>query len=90
MSLQTPIKGRISFIFSLSQLFLYIYNIKHFYSCRLTVKASCPMHLRKYPLDTQACPLEIGSCEYKSFMFVVVVILPSIYHFHFLCVTYEK
>lgn len=36
------------------------------YSCnyRLTVKASCPMHLRKYPLDTQACPLEIGSCKY--------------------------
>lgn len=32
-------------------------------SRRLTVKASCPMHLRKYPLDTQACPLEIGSCK---------------------------
>ncbi|KFM66546.1 Gamma-aminobutyric acid receptor alpha-like protein, partial [Stegodyphus mimosarum] len=34
------------------------------YSMRLTVKASCPMHLRKYPLDTQACPLEIGSYAY--------------------------
>lgn len=36
------------------------------YSMRLTVKASCPMHLRKYPLDTQACPLEIGSYAYPS------------------------
>nr|WMV64439.1 GABA-gated anion channel Grd subunit [Pardosa pseudoannulata] len=36
------------------------------YSMRLTVKASCPMHLRKYPLDTQACPLEIGSFAYPS------------------------
>ncbi|KAG8202112.1 hypothetical protein JTE90_010473 [Oedothorax gibbosus] len=34
------------------------------YSMRLTVKASCPMHLRKYPLDTQACPLQIGSYAY--------------------------
>ncbi|XP_054708243.1 gamma-aminobutyric acid receptor subunit alpha-6-like isoform X2 [Uloborus diversus] len=33
---------------------------------RLTVKASCPMHLRKYPLDTQACPLEIGSYAYPT------------------------
>lgn len=36
------------------------------YSMRLTIKASCPMHLRKYPLDTQACPLEIGSFAYPS------------------------
>lgn len=36
------------------------------YSMRLTIKASCPMHLRKYPLDTQACPLEIGSFAYSS------------------------
>ncbi|XP_067134200.1 gamma-aminobutyric acid receptor subunit alpha-1-like [Centruroides vittatus] len=36
------------------------------YSMRLTVKASCPMHLRKYPLDIQACPLEIGSFAYTT------------------------
>ncbi|XP_075545286.1 gamma-aminobutyric acid receptor subunit alpha-6-like [Dermacentor variabilis] len=36
------------------------------YSMRLTIKASCPMHLRKYPLDMQACPLEIGSFAYSS------------------------
>ncbi|ODM90107.1 Gamma-aminobutyric acid receptor subunit alpha-6 [Orchesella cincta] len=33
------------------------------YSMRLTIKASCPMHLRKFPLDSQSCPLEIGSCK---------------------------
>merc|ERR1711892_942193 len=31
------------------------------YSQRLTVSARCQMNLRKFPLDTQACPLEIGS-----------------------------
>ncbi|XP_064482180.1 gamma-aminobutyric acid receptor subunit alpha-3-like isoform X2 [Ornithodoros turicata] len=36
------------------------------YSMRLTIKASCIMHLRKYPLDSQACPLEIGSFAYSS------------------------
>ncbi|XP_067118235.1 gamma-aminobutyric acid receptor subunit alpha-6-like isoform X2 [Centruroides vittatus] len=34
------------------------------YSMRLTIQASCPMLLRKYPLDTQSCPLEIGSFAY--------------------------
>ncbi|XP_076348120.1 gamma-aminobutyric acid receptor subunit alpha-6-like [Tachypleus tridentatus] len=34
------------------------------YSMRLTIKARCPMHLRKYPLDSQACPLKIGSFAY--------------------------
>ena len=31
------------------------------YSQRLTVKARCQMDLRKFPLDSQICPLEIGS-----------------------------
>ncbi|XP_040583596.2 gamma-aminobutyric acid receptor alpha-like [Lepeophtheirus salmonis] len=31
------------------------------YSQRLTVKARCEMDLRKFPLDSQHCPLEIGS-----------------------------
>ncbi|XP_069679065.1 gamma-aminobutyric acid receptor subunit alpha-2-like isoform X2 [Periplaneta americana] len=35
------------------------------YSMRLTVKASCPMHLRKFPLDSQSCPLLIGSYGYR-------------------------
>ncbi|XP_023344881.1 gamma-aminobutyric acid receptor subunit alpha-5-like [Eurytemora carolleeae] len=31
------------------------------YSQRLTVTATCAMDLKKFPLDRQACPLEIGS-----------------------------
>ncbi len=31
------------------------------YSQRLTVKARCQMDLRKFPLDSQQCPLEFGS-----------------------------
>ncbi|XP_049958618.1 uncharacterized protein LOC126475090 [Schistocerca serialis cubense] len=34
------------------------------YSMRLTIKASCPMHFRKFPLDAQKCPLLIGSYGY--------------------------
>ena len=36
------------------------------YSQRLTVTARCQMDLRKFPLDTQACPLEIGSFGFTS------------------------
>ncbi|XP_049938239.1 gamma-aminobutyric acid receptor subunit alpha-6-like [Schistocerca serialis cubense] len=36
------------------------------YSIRLTIQARCPMHLRKFPLDSQACPLVIGSYGYRS------------------------
>ncbi|XP_035212941.1 gamma-aminobutyric acid receptor alpha-like [Stegodyphus dumicola] len=36
------------------------------YSMRLTIQTNCPMHLRKYPLDKQACPLFIGSFAYTS------------------------
>ncbi|KAG8201341.1 hypothetical protein JTE90_016818 [Oedothorax gibbosus] len=36
------------------------------YSMRLTIQTNCPMHLRKYPLDKQACPLLIGSFAYTS------------------------
>ncbi|XP_071043682.1 gamma-aminobutyric acid receptor subunit alpha-2-like isoform X2 [Parasteatoda tepidariorum] len=36
------------------------------YSMRLTIQTNCPMHLRKYPLDKQACPLVIGSFAYTS------------------------
>lgn len=33
------------------------------YSMRLTIKASCPMELRNFPMDRQSCPLILGSCE---------------------------
>lgn len=29
------------------------------------------MHLRKYPLDKQACPLVIGSCKYEDLNYVL-------------------
>lgn len=30
---------------------------------RLTVKAICQMELQNYPLDSQICDLQIGSCK---------------------------
>ncbi|XP_069952401.1 gamma-aminobutyric acid receptor subunit alpha-6-like isoform X3 [Cherax quadricarinatus] len=36
------------------------------WSLRLTVRASCKMHLRKFPLDTQICPLSLASYGYNS------------------------
>lgn len=38
------------------------------YSMRLTILASCPMYLRKFPLDAQRCPLIIGSCMLIYFL----------------------
>ena len=35
-------------------------------SQRLTLWARCPMHLRKYPFDSQSCPLELGSFSYTA------------------------
>ena len=36
------------------------------YSQRLTIHARCKMHLLKFPLDSQVCPLWIGSYGYAS------------------------
>ncbi|XP_046440275.1 gamma-aminobutyric acid receptor alpha-like [Daphnia pulex] len=36
------------------------------YSSRLTIKASCPMELRKFPMDVQLCPLNMGSFAYTQ------------------------
>ncbi|XP_024081813.1 gamma-aminobutyric acid receptor subunit alpha-6-like isoform X2 [Cimex lectularius] len=36
------------------------------YSMRLTLSATCKMHLKKFPLDSQVCPLVIGSYGYTS------------------------
>ncbi|RWS02265.1 gamma-aminobutyric acid receptor alpha-like protein, partial [Dinothrombium tinctorium] len=35
------------------------------YSSRMTIKAICPMHLENFPMDTQICPLELGSFGYS-------------------------
>lgn len=36
-----------------------------FFFFRVTLKASCPMDLRLYPMDVQHCPLIIESCKTK-------------------------
>ena len=37
---------------------------KYDLNCRITIKASCPMHLENFPMDTQTCPLQVGSRKY--------------------------
>ena len=47
--------------------FVRIYpNGKVSYSQRLTIWADCPMDLSKFPLDSQSCPLHIGSFGYTA------------------------
>jgi len=69
------------------------------FHCRLTIKARCPMHLRKFPLDSQSCPLLIGSCKYNYRIdFNTVHVRNVMHHFKipsvaehiFLCDTSEK
>ncbi|XP_055333460.1 gamma-aminobutyric acid receptor alpha-like isoform X2 [Paramacrobiotus metropolitanus] len=36
------------------------------YSQRLTLRARCPMQLQRYPMDTQHCPLDLGSFAYTK------------------------
>ncbi|XP_075157061.1 gamma-aminobutyric acid receptor subunit alpha-2 [Haematobia irritans] len=36
------------------------------YSMRLTIKATCPMELKNFPMDRQSCPLIFGSYGYTS------------------------
>ncbi|CAD5114971.1 DgyrCDS4001 [Dimorphilus gyrociliatus] len=36
------------------------------YSMRLTIKATCPMHLENFPMDTQNCPLRLASHGYDT------------------------
>lgn len=36
----------------------------------MTVKASCPMRLERFPMDVQRCPLEVGSCEYDFVLLI--------------------
>ncbi len=40
---------------------------------RLTIKSSCPMFLHKYPLDSQNCPLYLGSCKWQPFLCEVML-----------------
>ncbi|XP_045126054.1 gamma-aminobutyric acid receptor subunit alpha-5-like [Portunus trituberculatus] len=36
------------------------------YSARLTINAYCPMSLHNFPMDTQRCPLKMGSFAYTT------------------------
>ncbi|KAM7439671.1 hypothetical protein ABFA07_010991 [Porites harrisoni] len=36
------------------------------YNARITIKAACPMDLRKFPMDTQHCPLSVESYGYSK------------------------
>lgn len=36
------------------------------YSMRLTIKATCPMELRNFPMDRQSCPLILGSYAHTN------------------------
>ena len=40
-------------------------NGRVLYSQRLTIRATCLMNLEDFPMDRQACPLKIGSCNYR-------------------------
>lgn len=69
------------------------------YSMRLTIQASCPMLLRKYPLDTQSCPLEIGSFAYpptdvmykwKGKKPVIIAEDVTLSQYEFLNITFEE
>eukprot|EP00095_Tigriopus_kingsejongensis_P006095 snap_masked-scaffold691_size110934-processed-gene-0.1 protein:Tk06095 transcript:snap_masked-scaffold691_size110934-processed-gene-0.1-mRNA-1 annotation:"gamma-aminobutyric acid receptor alpha-like" len=58
------VNGRKSYLHKITvpNRFVRIYpNGRVSYSQRLTIWAECPMHLHKFPLDTQMCPLHFGS-----------------------------
>ena len=49
-----------------------------FFYYRLTISAICDVNLRKYPLDTQTCNLQIESCNYELFLICALVKILSI------------
>uniref|UniRef100_A0A914WU10 Uncharacterized protein n=1 Tax=Plectus sambesii TaxID=2011161 RepID=A0A914WU10_9BILA len=40
------------------------YDGQVYVSQRLTIRSRCKMYLKKFPMDSQACPIEIGSLGY--------------------------
>lgn len=63
------VNGRKSYLHKITvpNRFVRIYpNGRVSYSQRLTIWAECAMHLHKFPLDIQMCPLNIGSFGYDA------------------------
>uniref|UniRef100_A0A6A7G5N9 Gamma-aminobutyric acid receptor subunit alpha-6 n=1 Tax=Hirondellea gigas TaxID=1518452 RepID=A0A6A7G5N9_9CRUS len=63
------INGKKSYAHSITAPNLFVrmqYDGQIYMSMRLTVRASCVMHLRRFPLDTQICPLRLSSYGYSA------------------------
>uniref|UniRef100_A0A915BMS0 Uncharacterized protein n=3 Tax=Parascaris TaxID=6254 RepID=A0A915BMS0_PARUN len=61
--------GRHSYLHTLTVpniLFRVRYDGQVHVSQRLTIRTKCEMFFRKFPMDSQACPIEIGSLGYYS------------------------
>ncbi|CAG2109427.1 unnamed protein product [Medioppia subpectinata] len=53
-------------VITLPNKFVRIYSDgKVLYSSRMTITANCPMNLANFPMDTQRCPLALGSFGYS-------------------------
>merc|ERR1719228_282840 len=50
-------------------------------STRLTVNLVCPMELRRFPFDTQTCPIQLASCtnhhHHHHFIIIIIIIISS-------------
>lgn len=50
-----------------TNVFFFNFNI-HVFFYRLTIRARCPMVLKKYPMDEATCHLNLGSCKYLFYL----------------------
>lgn len=38
------------------------FNNAYFFKCRVSLKLSCPMNFKYFPMDRQTCPIRFASC----------------------------